>query len=206
MACDNRQTGALELDFTDHDMQAPATKHYDALTIAWHWITAVLVLLLWVAGQTIDWYARGTPRIPARSAHIALGVLLGIVLAIRLVWRATKGTRLPIASPGVAGRAAKGMHYLLYAQLIGMVLLGLAAVWLRGDNIFNLFTVPAFEPGNKALADSAVAVHGLGANMLLVFASLHAVAAILHHVVVKDGLLLRMWPRVQRRPQVDHHP
>lgn len=39
---------------------------YDSRTIFLHWLTALLVVGLWIAGQTIDFFPRGTPRMTAR--------------------------------------------------------------------------------------------------------------------------------------------
>src|SRR6185437_8828913 len=40
---------------------------YDRLSILLHWITAVLVVILWTLGQTIDFFPKGAARIDARS-------------------------------------------------------------------------------------------------------------------------------------------
>jgi cytochrome b561 len=172
--------------------QAPAT--YDARTITWHWLTAALVVGLWVLGQCIDFFPRGTPRVTARSLHITAGVVLAAVLAARIVWRIKGGAKLEAADPGVLGKLAVGVHWLLYALTAAVVAVGIACVWIRGDNIFNLFTVPAFDPDNKALRHDAVELHELGANSLLILAGLHAAAALWHHWLLKDGVLRRMWP------------
>ena len=70
-------------------------------------------------------------------------------------------------------------------------------MWIRGDNLFNLFTVPAFDPGNRALAHQAVELHEWIANLLLGLAVLHGAAAIWHHRALKDGVLRRMWPSLR---------
>ena len=152
------------------------------------------MLALWLVGQSIDWFPRGTPRVNVRSLHITAGVLLALVLVLRLAWRRSGGVKLPAADPGPAGKAAIGVHHLLYLLLAGAVLAGLAAVWIRGDTLFNLFTVPAFDPGNKALREQAGELHELLANSLLVLAALHGAAAVWHHLHLKDGVLRRMWP------------
>jgi cytochrome b561 len=179
----------------DTPAATPAADSYDSRTIALHWASALLVLALWIVGQTIDWFPKGTPRLGARSMHITLGVVLGLLLVWRLAWRRSGGTRLPPADPGTAGRLAVGAHHLLYALLALTVLVGLAAVWVRGDNWFNLFTVPAFDPTNKALRHDVVEWHGWAANVLFVLAGLHAAAALWHHRVLKDGALRRMLPQ-----------
>ena len=80
--------------------------------------------------------------------------------------------------------------------MASVVTLGIAAVWIRGDNIFNLFTIPAFDPSNKQLREDVVDLHGLFANALLILEGLHALIAIWHHKVIKDDVLSRIWPKV----------
>src|SRR5690242_2843080 len=74
---------------------------YDAISILLHWLTAGLVLLLWSSAQVIDFFPTGSPRITARSVHISLGVLLGLVQLGRLGWRITFGKHLPLAFQGL---------------------------------------------------------------------------------------------------------
>ncbi|MDE2369770.1 MAG: cytochrome b [Burkholderiales bacterium] len=172
-----------------------SASHYDARTIALHWITAVLVAALWALGQTIDWFPRGAPRVGARSVHITLGVLLAAVIVARLYWRVTAGTRLP-ADAGWLGTASRAGHGLLYLLLIGAVAAGLANVWVRGDNLYGLFQVPAFDPGNRELKHLVEEIHSWLADALLALAALHAAAALMHHHWLKDGVLRRMLPRL----------
>ena len=170
---------------------------YDSRTIALHWVTAALVVTLWTLGQCIDLFPKGVPRISARSTHITLGALLAVILAARIAWRVRAGVQLSPVDPGISGRLAVAAHYLLYALLAGTVLLGIACVWFRGDTWFNLFTVPAFDPNNKNLRETASDLHALAANTLLALAGLHAAAAIFHHGVLKNQVLRRMWPNLR---------
>ena len=168
--------------------------NYDIRSIRLHWITAALVIVLWCLGQTVDWFPKGTPRTAARSLHICLGVLLGLILCYRLWWRLSAGRRLPAAGPGMIQALSTVVHFALYATSLAVVALGVANVWMRGDAIFNLFTVPAFDPGNKALRNQIGDLHGLGANILLALAGLHAAAGLAHHFIWKDNVLRRMLP------------
>ncbi|HJV00363.1 MAG TPA: cytochrome b [Burkholderiaceae bacterium] len=174
-------------------------QQYDARTIRLHWLTAGLVIALWCLGETIDWFPRGTARVFARSVHISLGALLGGVLLVRIWWRATAGERLP----GVGGNAtqilAKLVHIALYACMLAAVVLGVANVWVRGDNLFNLYQVAAYDPGNKALRHTVEEYHEFAANLLLVLAGVHAAAGLVHQYVFKDGVLARMMPWLGRR-------
>ena len=175
-------------------MTSTAAKSYDPRTIALHWLSAALVLALWMAGEFLDAVPKGTPRISVRSLHICLGLLLGGLLVWRVWWRQHGGVRFPLEQGVRFARQAQWAHQLLYAAIALMVLSGMALVWIRGDNLFNLFTIPAFDPGNKALRHDAKEIHGWIANGLLIGAGLHALMALWHQWVLKDGLLLRMRP------------
>jgi cytochrome b561 len=167
---------------------------YDNRTIRLHWITAVLVVVLWCLGQTIDWFPKDL-RVAARSTHIVLGVALAIVLGIRIWWRLARGLRLPAVGSPSMRVLSTSVHYALYFLIAGAVLLGLFFTWVRGDNIFDLFRIPAFDPGNKALRSSVGELHELFANVLMALALFHAAAGLAHYYLWKDDVLRRMWPR-----------
>ncbi len=167
---------------------------YDRATLWFHWLTAALVVEQWVGAHLIDDFAKGAPRVAARSVHISFGLLLGLVLAARLLWRATQGRKLPPANQGFLQFVAKGTHWLLYALLVAIVPVGIFLVWAQGDSYFGLFSIPAFDPGNRVLRHNVAEVHGLLANAILIIAGLHTAAALFHHYVWHDGVLRRMMP------------
>jgi cytochrome b561 len=175
----------------------PVPAHYDRRTIALHWLTAALVVSLWGLGQTIDWFPKGTPRVLARSTHIALGIALALVLVRRIWWRLAGGVHLRRPGNRAVATAAIVTHRILYLLLVGTVALGIANAWIRGDTLF-LWNIPAFDPGNDALRESVENLHSWAANLLAIVAGLHAVAALLHHAVLKDDTLQRMRPRPRR--------
>jgi cytochrome b561 len=168
----------------------PPLRHDDT-TILLHWLTAVLIVLLWTMGQIIDWFPRGVPRIGARSVHILLGAILLCLLCVRIAWRAGRGSRLP-ATDGWLGLLAKTTHYALYVVLTSTVVLGALNVWGRGDKFFGLFTFPKFATGDDSFKTAVENLHALSANVLVGLALLHAVAALGHHFVKRDDVLRRM--------------
>jgi cytochrome b561 len=174
---------------------SPGARSYDAATIFFHWATAALVVLQWVGAQTIDLFPRGPLRVDARSVHITFGVLLAALLLGRLLWRVTGGRRLPLADAGALNIVAKGTHWGLYALLAAMVLAGMFLTWTRGDSLFNVVSIPAYDPGNRALAEQVQEVHGTIGWIILGLAGLHASAALVHRYLWHDGVLGRMLPR-----------
>lgn len=170
---------------------------HDPTTIGLHWMTALLVIVLWTIGQTVDVFPSGPLRVDYRSVHIVLGLVLGVALIARLAWRLTRPESLPPIDHGLLLFISRITHWLLYALLIIAVGLGIANVWIRGDAIFNLFRVPAYDPGNRALMHLVGGWHALAANALLIVAGVHAMAALLHHYVLRDATLRRMAPWTQ---------
>ena len=168
---------------------------YDGRTIWLHWLTAGLVVSQWAGAQIIDWFPRGPLRVDARSVHITLGLTLLVVFVLRVVWRATGGRRLPAADKGALHVLAKATHWGLYALLATTLALGVFNVWVRGDNIFNAFTIPAFDPANKALKETIEDWHGTLATIILGLAAFHASAALVHRYLWRDRLLQRMLTR-----------
>jgi cytochrome b561 len=167
---------------------------YDGLSIGLHWLTAALVVILWTLGQTIDFFPKGAPRIDARSTHIVIGALLGLVLLVRVLWRATSGRSLPLADSGWLGALAKLMHYGLYVLVVLAVLLGILNAWQRGDVVFNLYRIPPLLPGDVSLKRTLAWLHGDCADLVLIVAGLHAAAALAHHYLLRDSVLRRMLP------------
>ncbi len=176
---------------------APAAtqgRRHAAMTIALHWITALLVVVLWGIGQTVDFAPNGVLRTDYRSVHILLGVILAVVLITRLAWRAEKGGMLPPLDTGPMLLVARATHWTLYILLVLAVGFGLLNVWVRGDSIFTLFSVPQLAPGNRVLRHQIGDWHALAANGLLIVAGLHAAAALFHHYILRDATLRRMLP------------
>ncbi len=178
--------------------QTAATRdlHYDRVTIALHWASATLIGLLWLIGQTVDFAPSGPLRVDYRSVHMLLGVALVGVFAARVIWRLRRGRSLPAAGNELMERIARVTHWTLYLLILAALVLGLANVWVRGDAIFNLFTVPAFDPANKGLRHLISDWHALAANAILILAGVHAAAALFHHIILRDGVLRRMLPMV----------
>ena len=172
-----------------------AARRYDPTTMFFHWATALLVVTQWLGAQTIDWFPRGALRVDARSMHITFGVALAALLAGRVIWRLTGGRRLPLADKGALNVVAKATHWSLYGLLAAMVLAGMFLTWTRGDSIFNLFSIPAYDPGNKALPHQVQEIHATIGWIILGLAGVHASAALVHRYLWHDAVLGRMLPR-----------
>lgn len=173
---------------------AASSLQYDRLSILLHWLTAALVVTLWTLGQSLSFFPRGAPRDAALSVHILLGMSVAVVLALRIVWRASAGRRLPPADTGRLGQLALSVHYGLYVLLLVTVALGLSRAWLQGDRVFDLFAFARPGFSTRSLTRAVGGFHGDFADIVVIVAGLHAAAALAHHYVLRDSVLRRMLP------------
>ncbi len=177
-------------------LTAPATElRHDGLSIALHWAMLAAVVLTYALGIGREAVPRGPARDMVLLLHISTGLLVLAGAVLRIAWHAGRngfGFRSP-PTPW-AGRLA---HLGLYAGMILVPLAGLVAVWTRGQAapFFAIAELPQLLPTNRAAAAFLAEAHEVLAHGLIALAGLHALAALVHHFVLRDGVLRGMLPR-----------
>lgn len=174
------------------DGKSGSVTNYDATTIYLHWLTAILVVALWLLAMTDNWVPRGPQRDLMKSLHIFLGFAAVLVAATRIFWRSTFGHRLPPANAGVLHLSSEAVHYLLLILLVTVLVTGVVNAAYRGSSVFGLWHVPQFGTGDRAIRRSLKEWHELAAHTLLIVAAVHAMAALVHQFVWRDRLINRM--------------
>lgn len=170
---------------------------YDHFTITLHWLTALLVLTLFTTAHIWEFLAKGTPwRSGLQFVHISLGILLAAVIILRILWRLATHNRVAPAVSGFQHVLATAVHLTLYALLISQVSLGFLLRWSSGTgpSFFGLFTVPPLIIVDPATRHLVGELHNLTAWAIIAVAGLHAAAALAHHYVLRDRVLVRMLP------------
>ena len=171
-------------------------ERYDGMTMTLHWLTAILVVTLFSLAHIWSFFPHDGPtQITMQTAHVSLGVILAAVLVVRLIWRPLLGRRLAPVSTGVTELAAKGIHFVLYGLLATMVMAGLGKRWVRGHGVeFFGASIPSPLALDPAWRPALNWTHHWGAWAIILFAGLHAAAALLHHYALRDNVLRRMLP------------
>jgi cytochrome b561 len=155
------------------------TTGYSPLQIALHWGVALGVLFNYFVSEgmedafdaAVEGEAMAEPAgfgIP--GGHVWVGVAVLALVVIRLLVRRSQGA--PAAEPGFAGVLATWGHRALYLLMLAVPALG-AISWFGG-------------------IDATAEPHALLANVLMVLAGAHALMALFHQYVLKDGVLARM--------------
>lgn len=92
--------------------------------------------------------------------------------------------------------AAGIAHYSLYALLFAVPVAGIVLQFARGDALpfFGLAEISSPWLKDPAFAHSVKEVHEILAHALVILATIHAGAALIHHWVFRDRTLVRMLP------------
>jgi cytochrome b561 len=174
---------------------ADAPTRYDNLSIALHWATAAIILLQFALAETWEFF----PKIVRHLlivGHMSLGLMLAVVIALRILWRVLPWRQVFAHGQDFFGRAAQAMHRLLYVLIAAEVILGILTRWTDNQalSFFGLLIASPFGSVSKAVGGFVEEVHDVTAWTIIILAGAHALAALYHHYLLKDGILRRMMP------------
>ena len=181
-------------------MTAPRT-HYDAFSRALHWLTAIAVIAAFVLGPEHFGRELRQGLDPATRwdivTHESLGMLVAALTLLRLLWLAVRPTPPRFDSPRWMQIIAKTTQGFLWLLLLAVPATALLAMGSEGHPLTLLGGIRVDEMpliAQSTLVDLADwgEVHGLLGDVILWLSGLHAVAAIYHHVLLKDGVLRSM--------------
>ena len=168
---------------------------YDATARVLHWLTAAMVLAIIPGGL----YMANGPEGPLSDfvyhLHRSLGVVLIPIILIRLVYRLTHpAPPLPADIPASQRFAAEAVHWTLYALLVVQPFVGWIATsaYRAPILVFWLFELPPIWPEDRPFSEQLFVVHKAFGVAVLVLAAGHIGAALFHHFVRRDAVLLRM--------------
>ncbi|MFM7333270.1 MAG: cytochrome b [Tabrizicola sp.] len=150
------------------------TTGYSGLQIGLHWLIAILIVAAWFtgegAGEAMEVVEDGGTA--GFVPHVAVGLAILALVVVRVLVRLGRGApAAPGASGSLSALAADWGHRLIYLLMIAVPLGGIATFFLGLD---------------------VGEVHGLAANVLMLVVLGHALMALYHQYLLKDGLLRRM--------------
>lgn len=173
-------------------------QHYGSVAKFFHWLIFVLMVGLFVIGFVMG-ELNGKPYQAAiYNVHKLIGLSVLLLALLRLMWALT-GVKplLPGKPKWWEIYAERFVHYLLYFLLFTMPLSGwiMSTAAGRTPHIFGInFAFPQM-PFDKEVASFFANIHIVLAWTLLGTIAVHIFAAIKHHVIDKDNVLIRMLPR-----------
>ena len=172
-----------------------AAAEYTATARVLHWLTAALVLTMIPIGLIMANFSLGPTGDVLYDIHRSFGAVLLPIVLVRLVYRLSNPPPpLPDDIPASQQLAAHAVHWALYAALIVQGLVGWIATsaYRAPIKVFWLFELPPIWPVDQPFSEGMFVVHRwLGIALALLLCG-HIGAALYHHFIRKDDVLLRM--------------
>lgn len=170
---------------------------YGKAAQALHWLTAVLVVAAFVYGPGGSEERVYSPaRDFDRQLHETLGLSVFALSLIRVLWLVVDRRPEPPPMPRWMRVAAKSVQGVLFLLLFLVPLTAIAGAWLEGHPLTLLggIEVPPLLARSHDLGVKIAELHTWLGDAILWVAGLHALAALYHHYVLKDGVLASMLP------------
>ena len=170
-----------------------------------HWLTLVLLIAAFTLAISMVNMPFSPRKLEFYSWHKWVGVTIFLLAVLRLAWRLTNPVPLqPHGMPRWQTRLAGLSHATLYAILIVMPVTG----WIMSSALnlpvvyLGLIPIPSPFGVDRALGETMKVVHLSLAVALLVMVAILALAALYHHLILRDDILRRMlpWPARPRTP------
>jgi cytochrome b561 len=168
-----------------------------------HWLTVLLLC----AAAGLGLYMTGLKLSPTKLALYSYHKWIGVVVFAVALARLWLALRQPVpehpAHWAWQAAAARVTHRALYLLLIAIPLSGWLMSSAKGfQTVFlSVLPIPDLLAKDPALGDQLAIVHQSLNWLLLILVGGHVGAALGHHFVLRDGILLRMMPmRAGRKP------
>lgn len=162
-----------------------------------HWLVAALILVQLALGVAAVTWGLSPTKLNLFVWHKSTGLLILALVVLRLLWRLGHAApALPADTPAWERAAAHASHFVLYVLLIALPLSGWVIASASGIpfRIFWRIPLPSIADVDKQVADAAASVHFALLVLLLAVLVIHIGAALRHHYVKRNDVLLRMLP------------
>jgi cytochrome b561 len=180
---------------------SPAAGRYGPGAMAFHWSMFVLVVVVGVLGLLHDDWPKQTQAFWI-NVHAMIGLLLWFVLIARIGWRIRHPPPALPADAGVlAHRLSSPVHWALYVLLFITPLIGVVTFVYHGRVFdFGIFQINTGIKSDRTIFHPTEDIHGYLAYAIFALAAVHALAALWHRFILRDGVLARMWPFDRSKP------
>ena len=169
---------------------------YTKTAMLLHWLTVLLVAVLFGLGWTMVDIPKGPARSAAFALHKSIGLTVFVFTAIRFLWRVRHSPpALPPEIPSWRATLARGVHATFYVMLVLQPLTGYLSSAFSGYST-QYFGVPLPNWGhsNPPLNEFFTELHVLCSVTLLGLIAVHLVGAVSHALGPGESLIRRMLP------------
>jgi cytochrome b561 len=168
-------------------------RHFNLLARVLHWSMAVAILAMLFVGAGMVVSLRHRDEL--LDLHRPLGLAILLLAIVRLANRLRHAPPpLPADLPRIQVLAAKASHWVLYALMLAMPLIGWAMLSAGGYpvELVDGVNLPAILPHSPAMYGMLRPLHGVLAYVLFFTILAHLGAALFHAWVRRDGVFGQM--------------
>jgi cytochrome b561 len=179
-------------------MDQHAPMRYGSVAQAFHWVTAILVLVTFIYGPGGSEQRVYSPaRDFDRQLHETLGMCVFALVVLRILWRMVDSRPVSPQVPRWMAVAAKAVQGILYLLLFALPITAVAGAWLEGHPLTLLagLEIPPLLGRSHDAGAQIATLHTWLGDAILWLAGFHALAALYHHIILKDGVLASMLPQ-----------
>lgn len=178
------------------------TPRYTGPAIVLHWLMALLTLGLIPLGLYMADLPLSPQKLKLYSYHKWAGITVLALFVPRLCWRITHpAPPLPQDMSATQAKMAHTGHIALYVLMLAAPLSGWLMSSAHGFQTvwFGVWPLPDLIGKDPELAATLKLVHRFLNYALMVVVVGHILAALQHHFIHRNGLLLRMQPQHSRK-------
>ncbi|AQS39862.1 cytochrome B561 [Shewanella psychrophila] len=167
--------------------------HFDLLTRFFHWVVALTIIYNTIAGYTMFLLEDAYPNVYhfIGDINVSLARVVAIIFIFRWIWshfryEPTSNCDLPLLQQKIA----KLVHSILYLNMLIVYLSG----FLMLESSFKIFWLLELQNPVKTpeINHLFFMVHRYSCICLALFVLVHIAAALKHHLVEKNNVLIRM--------------
>ena len=160
-----------------------------------HWLMAIMLVGLFIVGNVMTDMDLSPDKLEIYQLHKSFGIAVLALILFRFFWKITNpAPQLPQTMNRFEMIVSQIVHYSFYALILLTPIFG----WLMSNyagypvSVFGLFTLPDLVAPDQEMNKIFKEWHETLADLIMVLAALHALAALYHYFIKKDRVLQRM--------------
>lgn len=161
------------------------------LTVRWtHWLSVVLVAIAYITSESAEELGG-----LGGQWHVLAGLALLLLFVPRLLARLAS-QHPPAPASVLEAWSARLVHVALLLFVVVEPLIGVLSVWAEGDALpvpLTPWQIPPLIMLGASSGELLEELHETLGNVFYAVIALHALAALWHQFIRRDGVLRRMW-------------
>lgn len=174
--------------------------HYGTVAKWFHWVIVALLAGQLPLGWLMPDIHRDMQPGLAMSLHISIGLTVMLLIVLRFAWRLTHPVAPESNLPAWQRVSSELVHWLLYAVVFLTTLTGWVFASTRGWSLsfYGIVPIPGLVGRGSQLGRVVGGYHHTLPWVLVGLIAVHVIAALVHWLFYRDGVMQRMLPGMGR--------